>query len=277
MLRKKQDATPNFTATKILMTRTTEKNGIHRSATKKTTVHTSRTIMLHELTRLLSLSSIDTERTEYRKMIVEDNVLNKPTLNTRKLTAKRLFELYGFEFKNLHFRAMRKFWQVDPDGRPLLAMLAACTRDTLLKTSLKLVLDMPCGTIITSSDMEHYIEENMPGRFGPKTLRSVSQNLNSSLTQAGYLSGKVNKRRVQVRATPGNTTYALFLAYLEGNRSERLFESPWAGYLDCSAQTVQDLCIAASRRGWLDYLNAGGVIEIRFPNLLTNDIQEEHK
>ncbi len=248
-----------------------------RNASDKTTIHTSRTIMLQELTTLLSLSSIDTKRTEYRKMIVEDNVLNKPTLNTRKLTAKRLFELYRFESNNSYFRALHKFWQVDLDGRPLLALLAACTRDTLLKIALNFILDIPYGTVITSSDMERFIEEKMPGRFGPKTLRSVSQNLNSSLTQAGYLTGKVNKRRVQAKATPGNTAYALFLAFCEGNRSERLFESTWVQSLDCPVQKVHDLCIAASRMGWLDYFNAGGVVEVRFPNLLTNDSQEVNK
>lgn len=235
----------------------------------KTTIHTSRTMMLSELTALLSLAPPDADKAVYRRMIIEDNILNKPTLNTRRLTAKRLGELYLLNPQNPTFRVMRQLWFVDPEGRPLLAFLAARKRDTLLRMSAEFILGTSCGDVITSSNMEQFIEVRLPGRFGPKTLRSVSQNLNSSFTQAGYLSGKVRKKRIQVKATTGVAAYALFLAYLEGARAERLFEGLWARLLDCPPDSVHRFALAASQRGWLDYRNAGGVVEVRFPHLLT--------
>lgn len=197
---------------------------------KKTTVHTSRTIMLNELSALLSQADSNADKTKYRKMITEDNVLNKSTLKTRQLTAERLGELYLLDSQKTLFRVMRQLWYADADGRPLLAFLMACMTDTLLHLSTEFILGIQCGDVITSSNMEQFLEEKMPNRFGKKTLRSVSQNLNSSFTQAGYLSGKVRKQRVQAKATSGSTTFALLLSYLEGLRAERLFENFWTNY-----------------------------------------------
>lgn len=237
----------------------------------KTTVHTSRTIMLAELIALLAIANPNTDKTTYRKMITEDNVLNKPTLKTRQLTAERLGQLYLLDSQKSLFRVMRQLWYVDGDGRPLLAFLMACKTDTLLRLTTEFILGIQYGEIITSSHMEKFLEEKTPERFGKKTLRSVSQNLNSSFTQAGYLSGKVRKKRVQAKSTPGNTAYALFLAYLDGFRSERLFESFWTKLLDIPPGKIHELAIAASRKGWLDYRSAGGIIDVQFRNLLTEE------
>jgi len=227
--------------------------------------------MLNELSGLLSQADSNADKKKYRKMITEDNVLNKSTLKTRQLTAERLGELYLLDPQKTLFRVMRQLWYVDADGRPLLAFLMACKTDTLLRLSTEFILGIQYGDVITSSNMEQFLEEKVPNRFGKKTLRSVSQNLNSSFTQAGYLSGKVRKKRVQVKSTPGNTAYALFLAYHEGFRSECLFESFWTKLLDVPIEKIHELAIAASRKGWLDYRSAGGIIDVQFPNLLNEE------
>lgn len=241
------------------------------NAVNQTTVHTSRTIMLSELSSLLSLADPSADRAKYRKLIVEDNALHKSTLKTRLLTSKRLGELYRLDSSFPRFRVMRQLWYADPEGGPLLAFLAASSRDNLLRVSTEFVLATPYGEVITSADMEDFIQKRMPGRFGPKTLRSVSQNLNSSFTQAGYFSGKVRKKRVQARATSASVVYALLLAYLDGFRAERLFEAPWVRFLDCPLDSVHRIAQGASQKGWLDYKRAGGVIEIHFPRLLTEE------
>ena len=227
-----------------------------------------------ELSTLFSTAAPNADKATYLKMITEDNVLNKPTLKTRQLTAKRLGELYRLDPKAPSFRVMRQLWYLDSDGRPLLAFLNACGRDTLLRTSAEFILNIHFGDVITFSDVENFLEGRSPGRFGKKTLRSVSQNLNASFTQAGYLSGKSHKKRVQANATPGSATYALFLAYLDGACAERLFEGPWARLLDCPLGSVHRLALAASQRGLLDYRSAGGVIDVRFPHLLTEEEKE---
>ena len=91
--------------------------------------HTSRTMMLAELTALLDARTGRATREEYRKAILEENVFGKRTAATRRLTAQRLNELYALDPEVTLFRLLRFFWQADALARPLLALLCACARD----------------------------------------------------------------------------------------------------------------------------------------------------
>ena len=62
-----------------------------------TSVHTSRTMMLGELSLVLEHVGPKAKADEYLAAIVEQNVLGKPTQTTRKRTAKRLVELYALD------------------------------------------------------------------------------------------------------------------------------------------------------------------------------------
>lgn len=240
----------------------------------KASVHTSRTMMLTELTTLLSASPSNATKDDYFSAIIEDNLLGKSTLTARKLTAERLVELYSLDGNVCLFRVMRHFWLMEDQGHPVLALLCALTRDTLLRPSLDRILQMHHGEQIICADMVAYLETQSPGRFSRATVTSAAQNINSTWTQAGFLSGRIKKKRTQPAITPATVAYALFLAYLEGARAQRLFDSYWVRVLNISKDKAHDLASAASRHGWLDYRRAGEVIDIRFPDLLTAHEQE---
>ena len=57
--------------------------------------HNSRTMMLSEISRLLTSVSDSAPFAEYRKAILETNVLGKGTLTTREKTFRYLRELYA--------------------------------------------------------------------------------------------------------------------------------------------------------------------------------------
>ena len=61
----------------------------------------------------------------------------------------------------------------------------------------------------------------------------------------------------------------LFLGYLEGRTGQRLFSSDWMDLLGSSIEELEQLANAASHRGLLVFMNAGGVKEVRFPGYLT--------
>ena len=107
--------------------------------------HTSRTIMLAELTELLAAAPINATRADYTTVIVDENALGKPTIATRRLTNQRLAELYTLDPHVPIFRVLRRLWPVDPLGRPLLAMLCALARDPLLRSTAPAVLTLPPG------------------------------------------------------------------------------------------------------------------------------------
>jgi hypothetical protein len=69
-------------------------------------------------------------------------------------------------------------------------------------------------------------------------------------------------------------SYALFLGYLNGVRGEALFHTEYAKLLDCSMERAIELAEDASRQGWIVFKRVGTVIEVLFPNLLTEEEME---
>ncbi len=160
-------------------------------------VHTSRTMMLAELSLLLEEVPPDAPSSSYRSAIIEKNALGKSTRSTRLKTANYLVELFALDTRSSVFRLLRFFWAYEQSGKATLAFLAASARDTLLREFTPLVLQYSHGEPVKSTQIVEHIRERYPERFRATTLKSTAQNLASSWTQAGFLSGKVAKRRSQ--------------------------------------------------------------------------------
>ncbi len=233
-----------------------------------TSIHTSRTMMLEGLSLVLDCVPTTAKTAAYFAAIVEDNALGKPTQTTRKRTAQRLGELYGLDPGCPLFRLLRHFWPTDPAARPMLAFLTAAARDPLLREMTPFVVAVAVGTGVNAEAVANYMDEKYPNRFKPTTLLSTAQNIASSWTQAGFLSGKVNKRRSRLVVTPVAATFAMLLGYLCGLRGKLLLDSAWTRLLDRTPAEVADLAVEASRQGWMNYKAAGTVVEITFPGLL---------
>jgi len=237
--------------------------------TGTTSVHTSRTMMLKELTLVLANTSPDASAIAYYVAIIEDNSLGKRTRTTRQRTAKRLAELYALNPSCTIFRLLRHFWPTDPASQPMLAFLAATTRDPLLRDTMPFILSIPVDRVVLPHLIVAYLHERFPGRFQASTTLATAQRLASTWGQAGYLRGKVKKQRVKPYVTPIVTAFALVLGYLCGLRSRRLLDCLWLSCLDRSVSEVMDLISEASKQGWLTFKAAGAVVEITFPGLLT--------
>jgi hypothetical protein len=232
-------------------------------------------MMLDELKLLFSyVDQLDAEKDLYLSSIINDNCLNKRSDRTKNLTARHLVNLYGLDPSITLFRCFRYFWQRDEEGRPLLALLFAISRDAILKSSIPFIQSYAIGQRVIREALEEYIENLETGRFSPATLKSTAQNINSSWTQSGHLKGKVKKVRSAAKATPGAAAFSLLLGYLSGVRGESLFQTEYAKLLDCSMEESIELSIEASRKGWIVLKRLGSVIEVLFPNLLSNQEME---
>lgn len=226
--------------------------------------------MFEELTLLLDwVDDPSAPRQDYIDAIIYDNCLHKSSVSNRAISARHLTELYGLDPAIALFRAMRHFWQRDVTGRPLLALLCALARDSILHELADRFIQLPFGTVITREDTERWLEELNPGRFSHVTLSSTARNINSTWTQAGYLRGKVIKTRAKAVPTKGAVAHALFLAYLNGSRGTELFQSIYIRVLDCSSHEAIELASEASRYGWITFKRIGDVFEVGFPNMLT--------
>ena len=237
--------------------------------------HGARTLMLNELRTLLScIADSDASKYAYLQAIETDNCLGKRSGMTRKLTTRHLVELYALDPGITLFRSLLFFWRRDEEGRPILALLCAYARDGVLRMSVPFIFSANEGESISREALEEFLDSIEPGRFSRATLKSIAQNINSTWTQSGHLKGKVKKVRSRAKATAGSTAYALFLGYLEGIRGEALFLSEYAKLLDCSVDKGIELAEEASRRGWIVFKRVGRVIEVLFPNLLTEQEME---
>lgn len=237
--------------------------------------HIARTMMLDELTSLLTHVDRDTaDRSDYLLAIEEDNCLGKRSGKTRRLTYRHLVDLYSLDPSNILFRAILYFWKRDEAGRPLLALLSTYARDGVFRATAPFILKTPHGTPVGREKLEDFIESLEPGRFSKATLKSTAQNINSTWTKSGHLQGRVKKTRVQPFPTPGSVAYALLLGYLSGARGPGLFGTEYIKLLDCSREKAIELASDASRKGWITLKRVGDVIEVLFPNLITEEEQE---
>lgn len=232
-------------------------------------VHTSRTMMLAELSLVCDRVGQNAKTDDYLAAIVEHNILGKPTQTTRQRSAQRLLELYALDPKRAVFRLLRHFWTADAAARPMLAFLAAAARDPLLRETTPFVVAAPLSSTVRADHIAEHLGEKYRGRFQPTTLRSTAQNLASTWTQAGYLSGRANKKRARPVVNAVVATYALLLGHLRGARGKLLLDTVWTRLLDRGPAELADLALAASRQGWLNYKAAGAVVQITFPGLLT--------
>jgi hypothetical protein len=236
--------------------------------------HGSRSIMLDDLHRLLGSTRPDSGYEEYKRAILEENVLGKNTASTRLWSWKKLRELYGLDPRLAVFRCFRQLWESGPDGRPLLAMLCACARDPLLRLSVPVILGAPHGSILTPQDFSQAIQEAAPDRFSSTNLKAIGQRICSSWTQSGHLTGKKVRRRTHPVVTPETTVYALVLGRLSGARGPSLFSTFWTALLDAPKEELLNLAAVAAERGLINLKRVGEVVEVGFSEFITPKEEE---
>ncbi len=233
------------------------------------TVHTSRTIMLCELEELLSNASLSSTKEEYESLIVDDNILGKPTISSRTKTAKFITQLYSFDNKLVLFKALRYFYDRDMKVLPMLACLCSHARDSLLRLVSDEILSLPQDSKFSLEMIKKMLDDAYPGRFSPRTLHSTAQNIASSYQQSGHLRGRRLKHRCKPSVTPTVVSYALLIGYLSGLQGENLLKTQWIKLLDRSPSDVMDMAKEAHKMGWITVKNIGSVVEISFEQLLS--------
>lgn len=234
-------------------------------------VHAARTMMLSDLQKLLQHASSGAVKADYKRLVIEENILAKPSSKSRELAFGHLVDLYSLDRSNPLFRMLLQLWHLSEQAQPMLAFLFALARDPLLRATRSPVLSKEVGEVLSREEMERHLEASFPDRFSPASIVSFSQNVNGTWTAAGYLTGRNRKIRSQPVLTPEVLTFALFLGYLEGRSGARLFSSEWVSVLPGSPGEREALVKSAADRGLLVFMNAGGVKEVRFPGALTQE------
>lgn len=234
----------------------------------KNGAHSARSMMIEELKLLLLSRPESAMPADYMEDIVDFNVLHKSSVNARKLTYRHLVDLYGLSPLIPLFKIFRRLWELSEKAQSLLALQLAVARDPLLRGSVDVILSLEPGQRLTRETMEAHLAKDDPERFSPASLKSFSQNINGTWTQAGYLSGKTKKYKEIPEVSYVNVAYALFLGHCHGLSGQRLFDSFWCRMLAQDKERLFELAYRASLRGIINFKQASEVVEVTFPGLV---------
>ncbi|WP_454294977.1 hypothetical protein [Salana multivorans] len=224
----------------------------------------SHTIGAPHLTELLREVPPDAPAAAYRDAVVEDNVLGRPTHTGRLRTYRHLRELYLLDPSAVTFSALRRLWDHDTTARPLLAGIAAFTRDALLRASWPAVARSTPGSVVISENLAHAVAETHAGELSPATLGKVGRNTAACWTQTGHLVGRSRKVRSTIEARPAAVALAAYLGHLGGQRALRVLDNPWSQLLDLHETARLEALRRAHDAGLLDLQVAGHVVEVGF-------------
>ena len=224
--------------------------------------HTSLTMMLCELTVLMGALPTDAKRKDYTEAIIDENVLGKQTTSTRKAYNQRMGELYALDIEVPIFRVLRRLWDIDDKGHPLLAMLCALARDPLLRATAPSVVTLNIGDELIRHSYLNEIKSSTVNRLNDQSIDKVARNTGSSWTQSGHLEGRVRKIRQRVQPTVCSVALALWMGSLFNVSGEELFATPWVKLLDCDRDELLEYTLYAKRLRLIDARVGGGVVEI---------------
>ncbi|MDR3690268.1 MAG: hypothetical protein P4L46_12880 [Fimbriimonas sp.] len=202
-------------------------------------VHTSRTMMLSELEAVMGSIDLVVSPTDVRHAILEDNVLGKATRSGRKNSATKLIILYSFNPKQQLFYAFELLWRNTTTSRPVLAILLALSRDTVLRASVDTVTDTPIGSTLTKEQLYKSLLSGFASKYAETTLQSTSQNIASTWRQSGHIKGEKPIVRAKAPADFHILAFALLIGYLRGLRGQNLLSSDWVRLLDFDAAELE--------------------------------------
>ena len=231
--------------------------------------HSARSMMFLEMLALVRAMPLDSGKQDLVTAIVEENILDKPTHGSRVKSMRHLVELYGMDPAVALFRMLWALGHSDIASLSQLCLVCAYARDPQLRHSFELVRSLGAGAVLTRPAMEQKLEDGFPDRFSPIMKKSMAQNVNTSWTFGGHLTGRSTKIRVLPVARPVSAAYAMFIGYLSGLRGEFLLNSAYGALVASSIPELRAAIALASAKGLLSLKQAGGIVEFDFNNILS--------
>ena len=229
--------------------------------------HISRTMMLAELGTLFATVSQHSAAADYRRAILQQNVLGKTTDSTRQKSLRHLRELYALDEATPIFGLLRRLHAMDAASLPQLAVQVAWARDPLLRATTPPVMDASEGERVETAAMAEALGAAFPNQYSELNRNKIARNAASSWTQSGHLAGRAKKTRQRIKPTAVAVTMAFFLGDIAGYYGAEVFSNPWCRLLDLSPERGKAMGFEAHRAGLLNLRAVGEVVELSFPLL----------
>ncbi|MFZ4624949.1 MAG: hypothetical protein ACOYNF_12020 [Rhodoferax sp.] len=229
-------------------------------------VLSSRSVMLPELSSLLTIAPKDAGLAALERLVMEEDALNKASAANRIKTFSFLRRLYGLNLQLPVYREFLRLFQLVPQELPILAGSLALAREPVLRACANMVLETPIGKPLAREDFEAWIREFAPGRYSPSMYISFSHNLYAAFFQLGYLGESVGKNRLRKRRDirPASAAYAAFLDWLTGLNGLNLLTGQFSKSLELSQDEHLSLLSSAGQLGFMRVALAGGILQLDF-------------
>jgi len=226
--------------------------------------------MLPELSTLLSVSPAVADTAMLRRLVVDEDVLHRPSAANRTKTFSFLRRLYGLSPQLPIYREFTRLCHLSPVDTTVLAGSLAFAREPVLRACAEMVLDTAIGKPLGRKDFEAWVREYAPGRYSQTMYVSFSHNLYASFFQLGYLSEAAGKTRIRKRrdVRPASVAYAAFLDWLTGLNGITLLTGAFSKTLELAKDEHLNLLSAAGQQGLMHVAHAGGVLQLDFPTWL---------
>ena len=231
--------------------------------------HTSRSMMFREMLALVQAMPVDATKHDFQVAIVDENVLAKRTMSSRIKSLRHLIDLYGLDITRPLFRVLWNWAHVDLDSLAQLCLVSAYARDAELRQSFAFIQGLRPGESLKRTMLEQHFECVHPGRFSAAMKKSLAQNVSTSWTVAGHLTGRTGKIRSLPEPRPISAAYAMFVGYLSGLRGEQLLDSDFAALVSSNRDQLLSALSLASARGLLSLKRAANIVEFDFNRLLS--------
>jgi len=233
-------------------------------------VLSSRSVMLPELIDLMAIAPLDADTATLQRLVVDEDVLHKPSAANRAKTFAFLKNLFGLNPQLPIYREFTRLCHLSQVDTTVLAGSLAFAREPVLKVCANMVLDTAIGKPLGREDFEAWVREYAPGRYSQSMYVSFSHNLYASFFQLGYLSEAVGKTRIRKRrdVRPASVAYAAFLDWLTGLNGITLLTGAFSKTLELPKDEHLNLLSAAGQQGLMRVAHAGGVLQLDFPTWL---------
>lgn len=135
---------------------------------KINTIHTARTIMFAELSKVMDYSMEDENFIDS----LENNTIGKKSADGIRQTTNFLKKLYGFNIEESSFRAFKYFWKItNQNEKSLISLVHAINYDELLAESIYMLNSVAVGDKVAIDFIEENIEKHHPERYTPNTRK----------------------------------------------------------------------------------------------------------
>lgn len=229
-------------------------------------VMSSRSVMLPELSELINASNTFANIGVLQALVVEQDILHKPSAANRLKTFNFLKALYGLDHNQVLYREFIRLVKLSPADLSVLAGTLAFARDPVLRECAEMVIGTDIGMSLGREDFENWIRNHKPGRYSESMYISFSHNLYASFFQLGFLgpsSGKVRiRKRREIR--PVIAAYTAFLDWLNGLNGMSLLNGKFMQTLELDKDESLSLIASAGQQGLVSVALAGGVLQLDF-------------